>query len=105
MSWSDTEVITAVDSGETTNPMPMPNSALSGSSTNQVLCSGIVSPTDAKAMATHSEPAAIIGPGPNLSVSPPDIGDSTVIASPSGSSISETTAADSPHPAMTVIGM
>ena len=104
MSRSATEVITAVESGETTRLMPQPNSTISGSTTNHRLWVKANNPSPRKLSATSSEPAAIIGPGPTRSDNLPAQGDSTVSRMPSGSSTSDTSAGVMPQPAISVIG-
>src|SRR5688500_11854244 len=64
VSPSSTDVITAVDSGETTKPMPSPSKAADGNTAVQAACIGAVSPMTTNARATISDPSAISGPGP-----------------------------------------
>jgi len=99
-----TEVITAVESGETTKPMPIPISTIAGSTPTQSERSGAVSAMVAKARATRTEPSVISGPGPTRSDIRPTIGDRTVSAMPSGRKLSATSAGDTPQAAIAAIG-
>ena len=64
VSRSATDVITAVETGPATKLMPMPNTTIIGSTANQRLCSGAVSPSPRNATPTISEPTSAPVPAP-----------------------------------------
>jgi len=104
VSRSATEVITAVESGETTPLMPSPSRMVQGSTASQMFPIGANRPISAKATATMVAPPAIIGAGPKRSERRPAMGESTVSRMPMGRNTMEPSAAVTPQPPMSDMG-